>query len=377
VVYTDISSEGDCVSAGSGNDSEVCFGITAGKPVENSEHIIYIGQDGGLHELYLSRPGNGHWVDRNLTAGGPRAPYPLPETPLAGYSFEVYYAAGTPAESSEHILYIDTANLHLHELWLSRPDAGDWVHDDLTVNVGAEPFARRFSFGRPTLVTPLATYTFVALDPNNHGEHSQHVIYIGQDGNIHELYLTRPGGSVDWTDRNLTANLDARSQPLITSFLVSPLTAFSHVVHDKDGKILESSEHVIYVGANNHLHELWVSRPGGSDWSHEDINDRVGAELPLVTPFLVTPLAGYSFVAPTVLPYPGEQTWENSMHVIYGGMDGELHELYLSRPSDAPDWAERPLTGTSLIAVKGAPSPWIQFGATVIPRPPRPPLPGL
>ena len=99
-----------------------------------------------------------------------------------------------------------------------------WHHNDLTAAAGAP---------LPAVNQSMSSYAFEA-------QRTQHVIYDGQDPDIHELWWDNNG----WHHNDLTAAAGA------------PLPA---VNQSMSGYAFEAqgTQHVIYVGQNLHIHELW------------------------------------------------------------------------------------------------------------------------
>ena len=60
---------------------------------------------------------------------------------------------------------------------------------------------------------------------------------------------------------------------------------------------LKSSGHLLFIGADNHLHEMWFDAAQGLSWHHNDITASTGAPLPLAG----TPLTNFSLVASVTL----------------------------------------------------------------------------
>ena len=136
----------------------------AGDPVayytsHNDTHqVAYRSGDGHVHELWWSGGDPvSHW---DLSAAAPQAP-------AADSDPAVYSSAGT---NTKHVIY-RSADGHLNELWWT-PGGGIPAHVDLTLEALAPPAA-----GRPTAFT---------VD----GPNSQHVVYRGTDGHVHEIRWT-------------------------------------------------------------------------------------------------------------------------------------------------------------------------------------------
>jgi hypothetical protein len=225
-------------------------------------HVIYQGTDSHVHELMY----NGGWHHTDLSAAaGALGTLPRPASPLAGFATEfnnqqhVFYidrnglihelmfdtswrhanltlvsgAANSPAgagsrlagyvtgfNEQQHVVYIGFDN-HVHELMHD----GGWHHTDLTVAAGATAFL-------PTAGSALDGYA----TPFNQ---QQHVNYIGTDNHVHELFFIN-----NWQHNDLTVQSSAPAIRLGTP-LVGYATSFN------------GQQHVIYIGADSHVHELW------------------------------------------------------------------------------------------------------------------------
>jgi hypothetical protein len=302
--------------------------------IESSAHIIYISSfDRKLHELY--QDASNDWNDKLIAAAKP----PLISddgktiTPLAAYSFVVYeffgefvpnVPLGKLLEGSQHIVYI-SADGHLHELWLSRPGTNDWVDDDLTLNCSASPSI--------SPLTALAGYTFVVYDGSGYpAESTQHIVYIGTEGYLHEMYLSRPGGAPDWQDRTLS--WVPKPAPN------SKIAAYSFVAYGSDTSIVESSQHIIYVGDDYDLHELYMVRPGVGDWAEVNISNAIDVR-PSTTP--MTPLVGYSHV---VNDLKNRSLLECTQQVFFISKGGDIYEAVMERPG-IQGWRPRSLFGVA------------------------------
>ncbi len=133
----------------------------------------------------------------------------------------------------------------------------------------------------------------------------QHVNFIGTDNHIHELYIA-PGRN--WVDNDLTA-LASAAAPTVGSAL--------------DGYWgTDSSQHVNFIGTDNHIHELYIAP--GRNWVDNDLTALANAAAPTVG----SALDGY---------------WgtDSSQHVNFIGTDNHIHELYIA-PSR--NWVDNDLT---------------------------------
>jgi len=167
---------------------------------DGTHHVIYRSSNGHVHELWWT---TGPVGQGDLTPNGPSAV----GNPSA------YFAA---AEGTHHVIY-RSSNGHLHELWWSG--SGAVGHRDLTA----------LSNSPPAQSNPSAY--FAAADGTNH------VIYRGDHGRVHELRWTR--GVV--THNELTALAAA-----VPNAVGDPAAYFA-----EDG-----THHVIYRSSDGHMHEL-------------------------------------------------------------------------------------------------------------------------
>src|SRR5207249_4735202 len=114
---------------------------------------------------------------------------------------------------------------------------------------------------------------------------TQHVVYRGADGQIHELFLsTKAGGK--WAHANLSAQANA------------PKAA-----GDPDAYVLSKTQHVVYRGADGQIHELFLDAKPGSKWGH------------------ATPSAEAN--APRADSDPSAYAEGDTQHVVYRGTDDQ------------------------------------------------------
>ena len=235
---------------------------------QGTQHVIYRGADNHIHELWWDNTG---WHHNDLTNAGGGAPAAASDP--AGYMFD--------AQGTQHVIYRGTDN-HIHELWW---DSSGWHHNDLT---NASP-------GAPAAASSPGAYMFNA-------QGTQHVIYRGADNHIHELWWNSDG----WHHNDLT--VAAANAPAAAGDPIGYL-------FDAQG-----TQHVIYRGTGNHIHELWWDSSG---WHHNDLtNASPGA------PAAVSNPGAYMFNA------------QGTQHVIYRGADNHIHELWW----DNTGWHHNDLT---------------------------------
>ena len=200
----------------------------------NSQNLIYRGQDGHIHKIYFIR-GEG-WKHLSLTelTGGP-----LGLGDPSSYTYHVF--------NSQHVVYIGQNN-HLYQLYAGQTD--EWKIANMTEKTGA-PLAT----GNPS--------TFI--DPFNN---SQNLIYRGQDGHIHDIYFIRGGG---W------------KHLILTQLAGTPPSAGSPFGYTFD---LFKSQHVVYRAQNGHLYQLYSGKVG--DWKHSDLTGDTGAPISASDPSCYT-----------------------------------------------------------------------------------------
>jgi hypothetical protein len=222
---------------------------------QSTQHVDYLGQDGHIHELWWDTDG---WHHNDLTneTGSPLAAIATP----TGYVFA--------AQGTQHVDYVGQDG-HIHELWW---DSEGWHHNDLTTRTGA-PLA---AVGNPV------GYVFAA-------QGSQHIDYLGQDHDIHELSWDSNG----WLHNDLTEESGAApAQAVLCAYVF-------------DG---QGTRHVVYAAEDGDVHELWWNLDG---WHYNDLTTETDAP-----PADLGDPAGYVFVA------------QGTQHVDYIGIeDSHIHEL--------------------------------------------------
>jgi hypothetical protein len=216
---------------------------------QGMQHIIYIGSDNHIDELYNT----GQWTFDDLT--GSSNPSAASGSGLVGYVWQV--------DNTQHVIYIDSNN-HIQELW-STGQPGPWKSTDLIDKTGAPEAGSQRA---------LAGYAVGT---------QEHVIYIDTNTHVHELLYDSPNQL--WSNNDLTNAANANS-PASGSTLVG---------------YSDTTQHVIFLGSNGHIQELW--NPSGSTfWQQHDLTtaatDSIVAEPE-------TDLIGYIWLA------------NGTQHVIY------------------------------------------------------------
>ena len=242
-------------------------------------HVVYRGVDNDIHELYWQ---NGAWGVNDLTAA---TNAPAAAGDPNGFTFT---ANGT---SGMHVVYRG-ADDDIHELYWQN---GAWGVNDLTAATDAPAAA-----GDPN------GFAFTA-----NGTSGMHVVYRGDDNDIHELYWQNGA----WGVNDLTATTGAPAA-------AGDPNGFAFTANGTSGM------HVVYRGADNDIHELYWQNGA---WSVNDLTATTGAPAAAGDP------NGFAFTA----------NGTSGMHVVYRGADNDIHELYWQNGA----WGVNDLT-----AATGAPA---------------------
>jgi hypothetical protein len=238
------------------------------------QHVNYIGVDGHVHEFYV---GAGTWQYNDLSAAaGATGFLPGWESPLDGYA--------TASNEQQYVNYIG-ADGHVHELVYTK--IGGWQHNDLSAAAGAAGFL-------PRPGSPLDGYATAWNE-------QQHVNYIGADGHVHELVYYNNAG---WQHNDLSVAAAATGSSL--PGYGSPLDGYATDWNQQ--------QHVNYIGADGHVHELVYYNNAG--WQHNDLSAAATATGSL--PGYGSPLDGYA------------TDWNSGQHVNYTDANGHVHELAYS-----------------------------------------------
>ncbi len=233
---------------------------------DGSQHVNFTDGSAHVHELYRSPDPAAQWVDNDLTV---LTGAPLTDSSLVGYS---------QGDGSQHVNFID-ANQHVHELYRSPDPAAQWVDNDLT----------KFAGGTPAEINASGPYGY------SQGDGSQHVNFIDANQHVHELYRS-PDPAAQWADNDLT-KFAGGTPAKVTSELVGYLQG-------------DGSQHVNFIDADGHVHELYRSPDPAAQWVDNDLTKFAGG-----TPALTGSLDGYL-------------QGDGSQHVNFIDADGHVHELY-------------------------------------------------
>jgi hypothetical protein len=158
-----------------------------------------------------------------------------------------------------------------------------------------------------------------------------HVFYRTNDGDILEMYRSHKGeGTRDWTSRNLMTDAKA------------PKAGSNPSAYFLKGRVGEDpSQHVIYRGSDNQIHELFLA-PKGEKWANRNLSEEAKA--------------------PKAAGDPCGFVSEHSpvQHVFFRTADGAVCDLF--RPENEKTWKMNDLTAEAK-APKAAGDPWAYLEA--------------
>lgn len=231
---------------------------------DETQHVLYRGKDSAIHELWY-RDELLKKVDWHHNPIGQLANAPAAAGDPSAYAWE--------KDKTQHIVYVGQDGM-IQELWYRDK----WGHNPVGQITGAPPAA-----GTP--------YGY-AWEKDG----TQHIVYRGKDGQIHEL----------WFRHEMLQKVDWHHNP------IGQLTGAPPAAGDPGGFAWErdDTQHVIYTGTDGMIHELWC-RDG--KWAHNPI--------------------GQVASAPQAIGKPSGYAWEGdkTQHVIYRGKDGQIHEIWMKK----------------------------------------------
>ena len=207
---------------------------------DTKNSVYYLGFDSNLHQLAW----NWGWTSGQDTGVGGR-PAPSGSNGIAAYVNTIF--------NGNEVFYTTSVAgaLHVEQLWAAGLAPGD-----LTIPGGGKPVAEDSN---------LVGYIDSVADSDN-------VFYLGGDQFVHVLTWTPAGG---WKE---DANLDATATP--------PAAASSPLA----GHFTGASQEIFYIGANQHVYELWRWSKNFDGWHTTDVTEANGAK-PVAA--LGSPLAGF------------------------------------------------------------------------------------
>jgi hypothetical protein len=276
----------------------------------SKDFFTYIGSD---QRLYLYEGGgDGSFLSQDMlglyeSETGVTPPFPRPSTEMRGGGQVVMNSRANSSEyDNNYICYIDV-NGHIQALntpvynWSANQYAiglppgatnAGAISPDLTLRTGA-PAAE--------LGSGLASYGWQS-------QKSQHVIYVGTDGNVWELYqlweqFDPVRGGLLWHSNNLSERTG-----YVDDLAPKANSPIAGAMFEKEG-----SEHVIYIAKDNTIRELWF---WNGNWGGNNLSEATGGA--------VAPAPNSSLTA-----YAAE--YEDTLHVAYLGVDGNIHELWWNR----------------------------------------------
>jgi hypothetical protein len=245
------------------------------------DHIVFLGSNQHVYQLRY----NGSWTTQDLTS-------------LAGAGVAASGSALTTfvdSKGNEHVLYLDPSQ-HVHQLYYN----GTWSDQDLTAETGntlAASGSHLTSFD-----DEICGLT---------GGHGQHVVYLGTNLHVYQLYWNG-----NWSNQDLTA---ISGNHLAASG--SALTSFDDVPNGG------CNEHIFYLDASAHVNQLYYN--GG--WSNQDLTASTGNH---------TAAAGSSLT--------GFEGGDGHNHVFYLSPTPQVHQLYYNGSWADQDLGGSPASGSAL-----------------------------
>jgi hypothetical protein len=190
-----------------------------------SQHVVYRGTDDGIHELFLDPSGN--WKHTDLTAGG--------KAPKAAGDPKAYVE---DRNITEHVCY-RTAEGDIVQLYAKYKTTDGWHVRDVTREANAPKAA-----GDPS--------GYRLTESSLRGVVTQHIVYRGDDGGIHEMFL---GGAENrWSHNDLSKA--AANTPRAES--------------DPVGFVFEANrtQHVVFQVGDDKIYELYNVPDGANRGWH-------------------------------------------------------------------------------------------------------------
>jgi hypothetical protein len=187
---------------------------------DKTQHIVYRGVDNNVHELWYKHG----VIDNSWKHGGAlsaRTGGPQAAGNAMGYAWE--------QDKTQHIVYRSPDN-QIQELWFSKNLMGaDWKYGGaISAKTG----------GQPTAGDPFGF--------SWESDKTQHIIYRGVEGSIHELWFRKELLSAEW-----------KYGGALSAMAGGPQAASDPIGFAWEG---DNSQHVVYRGTDNQVHELWIKK---------------------------------------------------------------------------------------------------------------------
>lgn len=242
---------------------------------DKTQHIVYRGVDNKVHEI---------WFKKGIT--GAKWQYGGALSEMVGAP----PAAGDPAgfawehDKTQHIVYRGGDN-NIHEIWFKKGLAGaKWSYGG----------AMNQTVGAPQAAGNVMGYAW-------EGDKTQHLVYRGVDNQVHEIWFRKGLTGAKW-----------QYGGSISEMCGAPKAAGDPFGYAWEG---DDTQHIVYRGVDNQIHELWFRKTlTKARWQH-------GGALSAMTS------------GPQAASDPVGFAWEddNTQHVIYRGVDNQIHELWFRK----------------------------------------------
>jgi hypothetical protein len=255
------------------------------------QYIYYMGIDAHVWQIYNVPPATDFWGAQDVTAAASAPPVE------AGNGLVTFQ---NDHQGIERVVYLGN-DLHIHLLSFNA-STSTWNHVDATAA------AQDATAILPT--TALAAF----YDNNTTSPGELHVIFQGKDQHIHSLSTVVSGA---WVPQDLSALTDnAKAAPS------TALVAESDPLGDR----------VFYTvcatSTCQHTHVFQLSYPKGSYWHDQDLTNITAGEVSATS----TKLASYNDSS-------------NGIHVVFEGLDSNIHQFYYNATSGSAGWSDQNITG--------------------------------
>jgi hypothetical protein len=240
--------------------------------------LYYLSADNHVNELRWQDP---VWSHADLTSIALNASGPVPPA-APGSPLAVFAVKDLGGRNYPRVQFLGTDN-HVHQLWLGQ----HWYYRDLTASAAGAPAA-----------APGSSLAGFVKDDGGQG-----LYYQSTDAHLHELRWNDPL----WSHTDLTATALTSSGPVPSAAAGTALAVFPS--KDASG---QSYARVHYVGADRHVHQLWL----GLRWYHRDLSTSAPG-----TPLAATESALTGFFVNTT-----------ESRLYFQGQDGHIGELRWNDP---------------------------------------------
>jgi len=274
---------------------------------QNAQHVAYRSSDGSIYDLFWTKNG---WFYQSPSADADSS-NPLDEPEPAASDPHGY---AVDEKGTICIAYAGTTKLH--ELVWSQLDPALDDPEHLATGWRIETLYQASSTAEQPQGRPLGGMFLPGRG----------VVFRTRDGRLRAVVAAQPGGP--WQVRELNAGLPAAASDPTGLLMTKTQLGVTTVV----------SRHIFYLGADGDVHEL-RSDLGGQTWTHTNVTQPMTG---VVKPAPGSGLAAYAFLG------------QNTLHVVYRGVDDRIHELW----GFSGTWNYNPI-GAPFTKAKGDPTGYV------------------